>query len=45
MSYATGTEAFREGHRRGFDDLQHACEAGQPAPMTSLLKTYYIWAE
>jgi len=34
--------AFLEGHRRAFEDLKVAREAGQPAPMTSRFETYDV---
>lgn len=37
--------AFAAGHRRGFDDLAKAKEAGQPAPMTSTFRTYEVMAK
>lgn len=33
---------FIEGHRRGFDDVRRAKEAGATAPMTSRMQTYEI---
>ena len=40
----TKSEAFIEGHKRGFADLAEAKAAGKPAPMTSDFKTYQIIA-
>jgi heme-degrading monooxygenase HmoA len=40
----TRSEAFLEGHRRGFADLAKAKEEGRPAPMHSDFKTYKIIA-
>jgi heme-degrading monooxygenase HmoA len=41
----TGSEAFREGHKRGFEDLAKAKAEGKPAPMTSDFKTYQVIAD
>lgn len=38
----TKSEAFLEGHKRGFEDLKKAKENGQEAPMTSSFKTYNV---
>ncbi len=38
----TKSDAFAEGHRRGFDDLKKAKERGEPALMTSRFVTYYV---
>jgi heme-degrading monooxygenase HmoA len=38
----TGSEAFRVGHKRGFEDLAKARQEGRPAPMASNFKTYQI---
>lgn len=40
----TKSEAFIEGHKRGFADLAKAREEGRPAPMSSDFKTYEIIA-
>ncbi len=40
----TKSEAFIEGHKRGFADIAKAKEEGRPAPMTSDFKTYEIIA-
>lgn len=40
----TKSEAFIEGHKRGFADLAKAKQEGKPAPMTSDFKTYKIIA-
>ncbi len=40
----TKSEAFIEGHKRGFADLAKAKEEGRPMPMTSDFKTYEIIA-
>jgi heme-degrading monooxygenase HmoA len=40
----TRSEAFLEGHKRGFADLAQAKEQGKPAPMSSSFKTYEIIA-
>lgn len=33
---------FAEGHRRGFEDVRKAREAGQTPPMTSRMETYSV---
>lgn len=38
----TRSEAFLEGHKRGFEDLKKAKENGEEAPMTSSFKTYNV---
>lgn len=38
----TKSEAFIEGHKRGFEDLAKAKAAGQPAPMHSDFKIYQV---
>lgn len=38
----TKSEAFIEGHRRGFADLKAARERGEEPPMTSTFRTYEI---
>jgi heme-degrading monooxygenase HmoA len=40
----TKSEAFLQGHKRGFEDLAKAKSEGRPAPMTSDFKTYEIIA-
>ncbi|OSZ79384.1 hypothetical protein CAP35_14325 [Chitinophagaceae bacterium IBVUCB1] len=40
----TRSEAFIEGHKRGFEDLAKAKAEGKPAPMSSDFKTYQIIA-
>ena len=40
----TRSEAFLEGHKRGFADLAQAKAEGRPAPMHSDFKTYEIIA-
>lgn len=40
----TKSEAFLKGHSRGFADVAKAREAGKPAPMSSVFKTYQIIA-
>lgn len=40
----TRSEAFIEGHKRGFEDLAKAKAEGRPAPMSSDFKTYQIIA-
>lgn len=41
----TGSESFRAGHKRGFEDLAKARQEGRPAPMSSSFKTYGIISE
>lgn len=41
----TKSESFLEGHRRGFDDLAKAKEAGLEPPMSSRFVTYEVIAE
>ena len=38
----TGSEAFRIGHKRGFEDIAKAKQEGRQAPMASSFKTYQI---
>ncbi|MFZ1705362.1 MAG: antibiotic biosynthesis monooxygenase [Saprospiraceae bacterium] len=38
----TKSEAFLEGHKRGFEDLRAAKENGEEPPMTSSFKTYEV---
>lgn len=38
----TKSEAFLEGHKRGFEDIRLARERGEEPPMTSNFKTYSI---
>jgi heme-degrading monooxygenase HmoA len=38
----TKSEAFVEGHRRGFDDIKAAKERGEDPPMKSQFRTYDI---
>jgi FAD synthase len=38
------SEAFHEGHRRGFGDLKKAAEENRTAPMKSTFKTYNVIA-
>ena len=38
----TGSTEFREGHRRGFQDIEAAKSAGQEPPVTSSFKTYQV---
>lgn len=40
----TRSEAFLEGHKRGFADIAQAKQEGKPVPMTSDFKTYQIIA-
>ena len=37
-----GSEAFLEGHKRGFQDVIDAKRQGKEAPMTSDFKTYIV---
>lgn len=41
----TQSEAFIEGHKRGFEDIRKAKEEGREAPMKSSFKTYEIIAD
>jgi len=41
----TKSEAFIQGHKRGFEDLAKAKAEGKPAPMSSDFKTYKIISE
>lgn len=36
------SDAFREGHKRGFADVKKAEDENRPAPMKSSFKTYEI---
>lgn len=40
----TKSEAFIEGHKRGFEDIKKARENGTEPPMTSEFKTYNVIA-
>jgi heme-degrading monooxygenase HmoA len=40
-----GSEAFQQGHRRGFEELAKAKAEGRPMPMTSDFKTYQVISE
>jgi len=40
----TSSAAFLEGHKRGFDDIKKAREAGLESPMRSSFKTYSVLA-
>lgn len=40
----TKSEAFIEGHKRGFADIAQAKAEGKPAPMSSDFKTYQVIA-
>lgn len=40
----TKSEAFMQGHKRGFEDVAKAKTEGKPAPMKSDFKTYEIIA-
>ena len=37
-----GSEEFREGHQRGFEDIRRAKEEGREPPMTSRFVTYSV---
>jgi len=41
----TRSDAFREGHRRGFADLEEARNSGRPLPMQSRFRTYSVLSE
>jgi len=38
----TSSEAFIQGHKRGFQDIEEAVKNGQEPPMKSSFKTYEI---
>lgn len=40
----TKSPAFIEGHKRGFEDIAKAKQAGQEVPMSSSFKTYKVIA-
>lgn len=40
----TGSPEFLEGHKRGFEDVRRAKEAGEEPPMTSTFVTYSVVA-
>ena len=40
----TSSPAFLEGHKRGFEDIRKAKEAGLEPPMRSSFKTYSVLA-
>lgn len=40
----TSSPAFLEGHKRGFEDIAKAKQAGEESPMKSTFKTYNIIA-
>ncbi len=40
----TKSNAFIEGHKRGFEDIKKAKQAGQEPPMKSTFKTYEVFA-
>ena len=40
----TGSDAFREGHKRGFADIAKAREEGRTPPMKSSFLTYDVLA-
>jgi len=40
----TKSNAFIEGHRRGFEDIKKARQEGQEPPMKSTFKTYEVFA-
>ncbi|MFZ1749466.1 MAG: antibiotic biosynthesis monooxygenase [Saprospiraceae bacterium] len=41
----TSSPEFIEGHKRGFEDIKSAKDAGRPSPMTSSFKTYEVIAD
>ncbi len=41
----TNSAEFLEGHKRGFEDVKHAKQAGQEPPMSSTFHTYHVIAE
>ncbi len=41
----TKSDAFIEGHKRGFADIAKAKQEGKPAPMSSDFKTYDVIAQ
>jgi heme oxygenase (mycobilin-producing) len=41
----TQSEAFREGHKRGFADISQARKEGREAPLKSEFRTYKVIAE
>lgn len=40
-----GSQAFHQGHARGFADMKQASGEGRPAPMKSEMKTYTVLTE
>lgn len=40
----TQSPEFIEGHKRGFEDIRRAREAGEQAPMSSTFRTYAVIA-
>ncbi|MFH2055871.1 MAG: antibiotic biosynthesis monooxygenase [bacterium] len=40
----TKSEEFKEGHKRGFEDIKKARERGEKPPMTSRFLTYEVIA-
>ncbi|MCW3125301.1 MAG: antibiotic biosynthesis monooxygenase [Bacteroidetes bacterium] len=40
----TGSPEFREGHKRGFEDIAKAKQEGKEPPMKSSFKTYSVLA-
>jgi heme-degrading monooxygenase HmoA len=40
----TSSPEFLEGHKRGFEDIRKAREAGEKPPMSSTFKTYEVIA-
>lgn len=38
----TGSESFRDGHRRAFEDIRRAKERGEEPPMRSDFRTYAL---
>jgi heme-degrading monooxygenase HmoA len=41
----TKSDAFRQGHKRGFEDLAKAKAEGKAAPMSSDFRTYQVISE
>jgi heme oxygenase (mycobilin-producing) len=41
----TSSPEFREGHKRGFEDIRLAKERGEKSPMSSSFKTYKVIAQ
>ncbi|MCP4686263.1 MAG: antibiotic biosynthesis monooxygenase [bacterium] len=41
----TRSDAFKKGHRRGFEDLEEAKKRGEAPPMESRFRTYEVLTE